>query len=208
MERADPVRDEMTDLADRLSELHASQWDAASLCAGWRIRDVLAHVVAGAEGAFGARAVLGGMFRHGFNFNRWVAADGRVRGEEDPADILAALRNAANRRQTPARAPSVNGLMHVVVHGQDMCRPLGITRDLPAAHVVPVANVVAADRHRFGATKRIAGLKLRATDMEWSHGRGPEVAGPGEALVMVMAGRLSALDDLSGEGKPILLTRG
>jgi uncharacterized protein (TIGR03083 family) len=203
MAGGDPVRDEMIDLADRLSELDAPQWDAASLCAGWRIRDVLAHVVAGAEGAFGVRAVVAGMVRHGFNFNRWVAADGRARGQADPEVMVAALRNAAARRQT-----SVNALMHVVIHGQDMCRPLGIARELPATHVVPVANLVAADRHRFGTTKRIAGLTLRATDMEWSHGQGPEVTGPGEALVMMMAGRLVALHDLSGEGTSTVRARG
>jgi uncharacterized protein (TIGR03083 family) len=97
--------------------------------------------------------------------------------------------------------------MHVVIHGQDMCRPLGITRELPAAHLIPVADFVKDDRHRFGAKKRIAGLTLRATDMDWSHGHGPEVTGPGEALVMMMAGRSVVLDDLSGEGKVTLVTR-
>ena len=63
------------------------------------------------------------------------------------------------------------------------------------------------DVHLFGAKKRIAGLKLTATDMDWSHGNGPEVTGPAEALVMMMAGRLVALDDLSGEGKTTLVTR-
>lgn len=64
-----------------------------------------------------------------------------------------------------------------------------------------MADFVKDDVHRFGAKKRIAGLKLTATDMDWSHGNGPEVKGPAEALVMMMAGRLVALDDLSGEGK-------
>jgi hypothetical protein len=89
-----------------------------------------------------------------------------------------------------------------------MCRPLGITRDLPEAHLVPVADLVKNDRLRFGAMKRIAGLELRATDMDWSHGHGPEVTGPGEALVMMMAGRSVARNDLSGEGKVTLATRG
>jgi hypothetical protein len=53
----------------------------------------------------------------------------------------------------------------------------------------------------------MAGYKLTATDMDWSHGSGPEVIGPAEALVMMMAGRLGALDDLSGEGKAVLATR-
>jgi uncharacterized protein (TIGR03083 family) len=97
--------------------------------------------------------------------------------------------------------------MHVLIHGHDICRPLGIKRDLPEAHLVPVAEFVKDDVHIFGAKKRIGGLKLMATDVDWSHGSGPEVTGPAEALVIIMAGRLVALDDLSGEGKASLITR-
>lgn len=147
------------------------------------------------------------MLRHGFNYNRWVAADGQERGQQDPAVVLKALRNAAaNRKAQPGGRP-VRGLMHVLVHGQDMCRPLGIKRDLPEAHLVPVADFVKDDVHIFGAKKRIAGLKLTATDMQWSYGNGPEVTGPAEALVMMMAGRSTAVDDLSGEGKAALVAR-
>ena len=97
--------------------------------------------------------------------------------------------------------------MQVVVHGQDMCRPLGVKRDLPKSHLVPVANTVKVDVYRFGTKKRIAGLRLTASDMDWTYGIGPEVTGPLEALVMMMAGRAVALDDLSGEGKAVLFGR-
>jgi len=203
----DAVRDEALDLAERLAELDDEQWNSPSLCALWRIRDVLAHVTAGAEGAFGVGAIFGGMFRHGFHYNRWVAADGRRRGQQDPAVVLKALRNAAANRKAPSGARPVRSLMHVLVHGQDICRPLGIKRNLAEAHLVPVADFVKDDVRIFGAKKRIAGLKLTATDMDWTHGNGPEVTGPAEALVMMMAGRLVALDDLSGEGKTALVTR-
>ena len=114
---------------------------------------------------------------------------------------------AASTRQPKPDARSINGLMHVLVHGQDICRPLGIKRNLPESHLIPVANSVKTDVYRFGTKKRIAGLKLTASDMDWTHGNGPEVTGPAEALVMRMAGRLVALDDLSGEGKELLIAR-
>ena len=177
-----------------------------SRCSLWRIRDVLAHVTEGAQGAFGVGAIVGGMLRYGFNHNQWVAVDGQQRGQQDPAVVLDALRHAATRQAQP-RTRLVRGLTHVLVHGQDICRPLGITRHLPEAHLIPVAEFVKDDVHIFGAKKRIAGLRLAATDMDWSHGTGPEVTGPAEALVMLMAGRLIALDDLSGEGKPTLVAR-
>ncbi len=207
METWDAVRDETLDLAERVAELDDEQWNSPSLCALWRIRDVLAHVAAGAEGAFGVGAIVGGMLRHGFNYNRWVAADGQARGQQDPGVVLRALRNAAANRKSPPRAQPVKGLAHVLIHGQDMCRPLGIKRDLPETHLVAVADFVKDDLHIFHAKKRIAGFKLTATDMDWSHGHGPDVMGPAEALVMMMAGRRVALDDLSGEGKAALVTR-
>jgi uncharacterized protein (TIGR03083 family) len=203
----DAVGDETLDLVERLAELDDEQWNSPSLCALWRVRDVLAHLTAGAEGAFRVGAIFGGMLRHGFNYNRWVAADGQLRGQQDPGVVLKALRSgAADRKARPGARP-VTGLAHVLIHGQDMCRPLGIKRDLPEAHLVPVADFVKDDRFIFGAKKRIAGLKLTATDMDWSHGQGPEVMGPAEALVMMMAGRLVALDDLSGQGKASLVSR-
>ena len=107
MEIWDAVRDEMVDLAERLAELDDEQWNSPSLCAQWRIRDVLAHVTAGAEGAFGVGAIFVGMLRHGFNYNRWVAADGRVRGQQDPAVVLKALRNAAANRKALSGARPV-----------------------------------------------------------------------------------------------------
>ena len=99
MDIGNAERDEMLDLAERLAALDDEQWNAPSLCAQWRIRDVLAHLTAGAEGAFGVGTIFRGMLRHGFNYNRWVAADGQVRGQQDPAVVLQALRDAAASRQ-------------------------------------------------------------------------------------------------------------
>jgi Mycothiol maleylpyruvate isomerase N-terminal domain len=144
VETRDAVRDEMLDLIERLAAIDHEQSNSPSLCARWRIRDVLAHVTAGAEGAFGVGTISWGVLRK---------------------------------------------------------------RDLPEPHLVAVANFVKDDRLIFGARRRIAAVKLTATDMDWSHGQGPEVTGPAEALVMMMAGRKVALDDLSGEGKVTLATR-
>ncbi len=69
----------MLDLAEHLEGLDDRQWNSPSLCSEWRVRDVVAHVTAGAEGAFSVGGIVGGMLRHGFNYNRWVAVDGQLR---------------------------------------------------------------------------------------------------------------------------------
>lgn len=200
------VREERLGLVERLAGIDENQWNMTSLCDQWRIRDVVAHVTAGAQGAFGIGTTLTGLLAHGFNFNRWMAADGRRRGDEDPTRILDDLRAAAGSRKSPPGAPTISVLTDVMIHGQDIGRPLGLQRDSSEEHWLPVADFV---RSTFvlGAKKRTAGLTLRATDVEWSHGSGPEVTGPAEALVMAMAGRKAAVDDLAGEGVSVLTSR-
>jgi uncharacterized protein (TIGR03083 family) len=200
VQSADAVGAQLSDLADCLTDLTLEQWNEPSLCAEWRNRDVLAHVIAGAEGAFGVRAVLRATLRYGLNFDRWVAEDGRARGRQDPSTLLISLREAARATAAspPTRAP-IRALAHVVIHGQDICRPLEIDRDLSEAHLVPIAEFVATSII-FRVRTRIAGLRLVAEDADWSLGSGPEVMGPIEALIMTMAGRTAAINDLSGDG--------
>lgn len=196
----DAVREERLDLVDRVADLSPRQWDSPSLCAQWRVRDVLGHVAAGAEGRYGLGPVVGGMIRHRFNFNRFMEADGKRRGARDPADLRRSLQEAAGHRATPPGVPSVGMLSEVVVHAQDICRPLGLERQIPESHLRAVADFLKS-AGGFGTKKRIAGVRLVATDMEWVHGTGPDVTGPAEILVLFMAGRLAVVADLAGAGK-------
>jgi uncharacterized protein (TIGR03083 family) len=186
--------DEIRALAEHLDQLTDQQWNAQSLCAAWRVRDVVAHMTAGAEGAFGVRAVIAGLLRHRFDHNRWLAEDGQARGQQEPTPILSQFRAAAD-----SGTDSPAALAHIVIHGQDICRPLGISRPLSDAHLVRVADFTATS-FVLGTKKRIRGLRLRATDLGWTHGSGPEVTGPAEALIMAMAGRPAAYADLAGDG--------
>jgi uncharacterized protein (TIGR03083 family) len=200
------VREERLDLASRVSNLTSQQWDSPSLCSEWRIRDVFGHVTAGALGLYSVGPLFSGMVRHGFNFNRWMAADGKVRGTQDPASTRKALEDAAGARKTPPGVPGVGLLADVMIHAQDIYRPLGIKGDIAESHLRLAADFL-VKASGFGTKKRIAGLRLAATDVDWTHGQGPDVTGPAASLVMVMAGRRHGLDDLSGEGKAVLAAR-
>ncbi len=103
--------------------------------------------------------------------------------------------------------PADTWLGETIVHGEDIRRPLGISREYPTAAVVRVADFYKGSNLIVGAKKRIAGLRLRATDADWATGEGPEVSGPVLALVLAMTGRTAALDDLSGDGVTELRSR-
>jgi uncharacterized protein (TIGR03083 family) len=190
---------EMRALAELLDCLTDEQWNAQSLCDEWRVRDVVAHMTAGAEGAFGVRAVIVGLLRNRFDHNRWIATDGRARGQQAPSALLSGFRAAADLRDARSGADSIAALAHILIHGQDVCRPLGIKRGFSDAHLLRVADFTATS-FVLGTKRRIKGLQLRAADVDWTHGSGAEVSGPIEALIMAMAGRSVAFADLSGDG--------
>ncbi len=97
-------------------------------------------------------------------------------------------------------------LVDGTIHHQDIRRTLGRPRAIPADRLTRILPLVPSNP-RLGAGRRIRGLRLRATDVDWTHGRGPEVTGPGEALLMAMTGRPAALADLSGSGHATLAAR-
>jgi hypothetical protein len=98
-------------------------------------------------------------------------------------------------------------LGEIVVHGDDIRRPLGITHKSPEAALLAVADNWKNSNLLIGSKRRITGVQLRATDASWSHGTGPVVSGPLQSLVLAMTGRKGALADLSGDGVSILAGR-
>ena len=103
--------------------------------------------------------------------------------------------------------PADTWLGETIVHAEDIRRPLGIEHHYPADAVVRIADFFKGWNLLIGSKRRIAGLTLRATDAEWSHGTGPEGSGPILSLVMAMTGRKRPLDDLAGDGVATLRSR-
>jgi hypothetical protein len=98
-------------------------------------------------------------------------------------------------------------LGEIVVHGEDIRRPLGLAHQSPEAALVAVADSWKSSNLLIGTKRRIAGLRLRATDVDWAHGDGPEVSGPMVSVVPAMTGRKGAHADLAGEGLATLARR-
>ena len=196
------ARDERADLADFLATLTPRDWEAPTLCSKWTVKDVVAHVISYEElGALG----LVRRFAKG-----WVVRANQV-GVDEFADqsaqqLLDFLRAHLQPRGLTAGFGGMIALVDGTIHHQDIRRALGRPRDIPADRLERVLGLVPGNP-RLGAGRRIRGLRLRATDIDWEHGHGPEVAGPGEALLMAMTGRPAALADLAGPGVQTLTAR-
>ena len=189
-----------------LSGLTEERWSTPSLCPGWSIEDVVAHMVATARMAPPRFFVK--LAGSGFRFHAMSANNIREERERaaSGAGVLAALQSLADATDHP---PGPLGAMlgEAVVHGEDVRRPLGVDRRYPDEVLTAVADFFKSSNLLLGGKRRVSGLHLRATDVDWSSGSGPEVTGPMKSLVIVIAGRRAGLDDLAGEGVARLRAR-
>jgi uncharacterized protein (TIGR03083 family) len=192
-------------LAADLVGLDDARWEAPSLCDGWTVRDVLAHMTATAK--MTPPAFLSKLVTSGFNFRRVQAKDIAVERGSSPDETLERFTAVQTWTKHPP-GPNDSWLGEAIIHSEDIRRPLGITRVYPTAAAVQVAEFYKGSNLIIGAKNRIAGLALQATDADWSHGDGPAVSGPIVSLVMAMTGRKAAVADLSGDGVATLASRG
>ena len=184
-------------LAADLTSLTDEQWSTPSLCVGWTVCDVLAHMTATAKTT--APKFLGKFARSGFRFHNMSANDVARETAGSPMDTLAEFRSQITSTSSPP-GPIDAMLGEVLVHSEDIRRPLGITHVYPPDAVARAAEFYQRSNLLIGAKTRVAGLKLKASDADWSIGEGPEVTGPGISLLLAMTGRRAALEDISGEG--------
>ncbi|ANY06346.1 maleylpyruvate isomerase family mycothiol-dependent enzyme [Pseudonocardia sp. HH130630-07] len=196
------VRDERTALARDLQPITGDAWETPSLCPGWTVHDVIAHLVDGAR--TGRARFVGQMIRARMDFDRLNGTGiTRERGAS-PAETLERLTATIPLTRTPP-APPATRLVEMVVHGEDVRRPLGISRTYPLAAVLPALRLQARTSASFGgARERVAGLRLTATDTDLVLGDGPEVAGMALALLLAISGRPVRADELTGPGVPEL----
>jgi uncharacterized protein (TIGR03083 family) len=191
-------------LAADLQALSEPQWATPSLCTGWTVRDVLAHMTATAS--MTPPQFIGNFVLSGFNFASLQAKGIEAQKGRSPAETLARFTSLVDSSNHPP-GPNDTWLGEVIVHSEDIRRALGIKHAYPTDAAMQVANFYKNSNLLIGAKTRITGLKLRATDADWSNGDGPEVSGPMVSLVLAMTGRTAALDDLAGDGVATLRSR-
>lgn len=185
------VREQRVALADLLDGLDGPDWERASLCAGWRVRDVAAHLVLGEQVSI--PSALAALARARGDFNRMIH-DSAVRAAHRPTgEIAADLRAHAASRKVPPGGTVGNVLVDVLVHAQDIAVPLGHAFPMPVAAARAAADVVWSRSFPFRARRRLAGHRLVADDTDWTAGEGDEVRGPISALLLLCTGRPAAL---------------
>lgn len=198
------VHAERAALADDLGALDDDAWRTPSLCAGWDVEDVVAHLTAGASTGRWAwlRSIAGARFDADLHNARRLA-EHRGAG---PEGTLARFRAVAGSRVAPT-GDTAAWLGEVVVHGQDVRTPLGIATTPPVPAVTEVARFFAARDFTVRSRSAVAGLRLEATDGPFVHGSGPSVRGSTLDLTMAMAGRAAFCDELWGDGVAVLRER-
>ena len=198
------IDEQRSSLADLMETFSDTEWETPSLCEGWRVRDVAAHLTLSQMGILPATVAVA---RARGSFNRMVH-DTAVRQAELPvADYPVLLRAMVGSRRKAPGVSDVEPLLDVLMHGQDMTVPLGRTREMP-----PEAAAAAAQRAwqlswPFHVRKRLRGFSLAANDHPWSVGEGPCVEGRIGALLMLVTGRDVVLPELSGPGAEALRAR-
>jgi len=181
------VAAEFLALADLLRSVPAEAWDTPSLCEGWRVREVIAHLTMPAR--YNDKQFMAELEAHGFDFtalsNDVAARDGRAPVES----LVSDLRSERLHHWAPPGGGYIGALNHVVVHGLDVTVPVGATRISPEATMcIVLDDLTEGGTHQHFGTD-VAGRRLEATDLDWSWGSGPALRGTAADLVLVLCGR-------------------
>jgi uncharacterized protein (TIGR03083 family) len=195
-------------LADLLADLPDDDWERASLCHEWRVKDVAAHLALTPQSP-GALRILAMGLRAGGNFDRLNRDLARAHADRPAGRLVAELRDLADSRRKPAITTLDNLLFDTLVHVQDIAVPLGLPAPMPLEAARAGADRVWRMGWPFWARRRLRGLRLVATDVDWSAGEGAEVHGPVQDLLLLLTGRTGvALPRLGGPGTQRLAVPG
>lgn len=204
------VRTERAALLAFLETLAPPQWATPSLCPGWDVQAVAAHLAWAS--ALGPLEMVRELVRAGGRPNRLVAETAVRWSARGTEAILDQLRRDLDTDAKPLGMPWDAALVDAVVHGLDVRRPLGAARTVPQEAFARVADFCAGARWPSsmllgGAAAQVAGVRLVADGQDWATGAGPEVRAGADATLLLLTGRPVDPAELSGPGKPVVVAR-
>jgi uncharacterized protein (TIGR03083 family) len=198
------VHAERHSLASFLDTLTPEQWKAPTWCDKWNVQEVVGHLTA--AGNITAPHFFSGFIRSGFNFDTFVEGDVRTFAAGTPSEVRGRFDSILDSNRKPP-GPAYVALGEIMVHSEDIRRALGTSGDHPAIHLTTLAELYKKTGAPLHAKRRLEGLRLVATDVDWSTGSGPEVQGPCMSLILAMVGRTGALADCEGAGVDTIRSR-
>jgi uncharacterized protein (TIGR03083 family) len=199
------VADERRSIATLIDGLDTDQLATPSLCTGWDVKTVAAHLVSDFADGFWGFMVSG--LRHA-SINRGIDALARRRAQAPAAEIADTLRRHADYRLSPPVTGPVSGLTDVLVHGADMRIPLRLPYRPDPHLVVRVLDFLTGPtQFGFFSQRRLRGIALHDDDTGRTWGDGEPIRGPGAAVMLAVCGRTVAFDRLTGSGLPLLRSR-
>ncbi|MBP2325732.1 uncharacterized protein (TIGR03083 family) [Kibdelosporangium banguiense] len=196
-------------VAGLLDDLSEEDWSRPSLCDGWTVRDVAAHLTL-------QQLRPGRIFREVAQAPRLLVAGGvnaitrelaKQHSSEPTDQIIAAIRATVGSRVHNFGVTPKETLIDILVHSQDIAIPLNRRLDIPPDAAAFAATRAWRLRRLFRTHKKLSGFRLTATDTDWAVGEGTPVTGPITALLLVIAGRQVALRHLTGKGAATLTER-
>ncbi|MGH3652550.1 maleylpyruvate isomerase family mycothiol-dependent enzyme [Glutamicibacter sp.] len=192
------VHAERLALIDDLGTLNAEQWEFPSLCGGWSVHDVAAHLADNARATF--FRLLVAMAKAGFSLDRQNDNGVAAVKAATPAGTLQKLVEVAALRDTPP-VPIASRLVEEIAHGEDIRRAVGLKRVYPAESLEPAIRYQAATPQGVGGSKELASkVQLCSQDESFRLGIGPQIVGTRLELLMLVSGRGKHAEGLSGPG--------
>lgn len=198
-------------LIEFLETLAAAEWAVPSLCEGWTVQDVAAHLASAS--AIGVGELVAVSARAGLRPNRVNLENAARWSRRGPRAIIDQLRVNAERGSRPLGTTALMALTDSLCHADDIRHPLGRLAPLDEAAFRRVADLLAGQRWPLTimigghARSTVRGLRLVAADLDWTHGDGPEVHGPAEAWLRLLGGRTVGAGELTGPGAATLYAR-
>ncbi|MEV4649077.1 maleylpyruvate isomerase family mycothiol-dependent enzyme [Saccharopolyspora sp. NPDC049357] len=195
--------------ADMFASLTPEQWATPSLCAGWTVREVAAHLLAPLETRFSWFRVLRTVIRYRGDLDRYVDEQTREWARRPTDELVAGLRRLAGRHMNVPFVGPFGPMTDTCIHLRDAARPLGLDVNPPPSSWRPALDFLVSKpgARAFLPASRLNGLRFIATDQDWTWGEGTEIHGPSEALTLAITGRPVALIDLEGPGVELLRER-
>ena len=182
------VAAEFLALGDLLAGASDQRWDTASLCDGWRVRHVIAHLTMPAR--YAEEEFMAELQRCEFDFTRLSNEIAERDAQVPTDDLVANLRSDVMQHWTPPGGGYHGALNHVVIHGLDVTVPLGVPRRCPDETITVVLDDLThgGGHAHFGLD--VGGRRLEATDLDWAYGAGTELRGAAEDLALALTGRV------------------